>query len=286
MSSTTMFCAWLAWSRFRVVLALPDRTFPSLVSALDRTMRMMGGAPTYLLTDNEKTVTTRHVAGLAVRNRETLGVAHYYGVAIHTCVVADPESKGGSESSVKLAKADVLPRPDNLVGDYPNFASLEAACAQATLRFNTRVHREIDARPVDRLEIERGELHAIPAEPYSVALGETRSVSWSSLISFQGARYSVPYQLCQEVVFVRRDGDDVVITAADATGAREVARHKATGRGQITLVDEHYPDRPARPERAPVAAPVRWTVSMTITPRPRGSQLRRPLVASGAPGVR
>ena len=71
---------------------------------LDRTLRMMGGAPTYLLTDNEKTVTTRHVAGLAVRNRETLGVAHYYGVGIHTCVVADPESKGGSESSVQAGQ--------------------------------------------------------------------------------------------------------------------------------------------------------------------------------------
>ncbi|HEX4218314.1 MAG TPA: hypothetical protein VHZ02_08095 [Acidimicrobiales bacterium] len=59
------------------------------------------------------------------------------------------------------------------------------------------------ARPIDRLVVEQAQLHAIPAEPYSVALGETRSVSWSSLISFQGSRYSVPYQLCEEVVFVR-----------------------------------------------------------------------------------
>jgi transposase len=250
---TTLFCAWLAWSRFRVVLALSDRTFPSLVSALDRTFRAVGGAPTYLLTDNEKTVTTRHVAGLAVRNRETLGVAHYYGVAIHTCVVADPESKGGSESSVKLAKADVLPRPDNLVAAYPDVASLERACAETTERFNTRVHRETGQRPVDRLVTERRALHAIPTEPYSVALGETRTVSWSSLISFGGSRYSVPYQLCEEVVFVRRDGDEVVITATDEGGAREVARHRVAGKGQITLLDAHYPERPVGPERAPKA---------------------------------
>jgi len=248
---TVLFCAWLAWSRFRVVLALSDRTFGSLVTALDRTMRMMGGAPTYLLTDNEKTVTTRHVAGLAVRNREALGLAHYYGVAVHTCVVADPESKGGSESSVKLAKADVLPRPDNLVEDYPSFQSLEDACSETTLRFNSRVHRETNARPVDRLELERPELHPIPPDPYSVALGETRTVSWSSLVSFGGARYSVPYRLCEEVVFCRREGDDVVITATDRQGAKEVARHKATGRGQITLRDDHYPDRPSGPERSP-----------------------------------
>jgi len=251
--ATTLFCAWLAWSRFRVVLALRDRTFPSLVAALDQTFRAIGGAPSYLLTDNEKTVTTRHIAGLAVRNREILGVAHYYGVAVHTCVVADPESKGGTEATVRIAKADVLPRPDNLVANYADFAALVRACEETTLRFNTRVHRETGERPLDRLVREQAHLHKVPDAPYSVALGETRTVSWSSLISFQGARYSVPYQLCEEVVFVRREGDEVVIVASDTTGAHEVARHPVGHKGQMTLRDEHYPARPSRPEREPKA---------------------------------
>lgn len=248
---------------------------------MDRTFRAVGGAPTYLLTDNEKTVTTRHVAGLAVRNRETLGVAHYYGVSVHTCVVADPESKGGSESSVKLAKADVLPRPDNLVAAYPDLSSLERACAETTTRCNTRVHRETGERPVDRLARERAELHAIPAEPYSVALGETRSVSWSSLVSFQGSRYSVPYQLCEEVVFVRRDGDEVVITATDEGGAREVARHRVAGKGQVTLLDAHYPDRPAGPERAPRATTTGEAAFLAI-----GEGAKRCLAEMAATGER
>jgi hypothetical protein len=48
---TTLFCAWLAWSRFRVVLAIRDKTMPSVFAALDVTMRRLGGAPTYVLTD-------------------------------------------------------------------------------------------------------------------------------------------------------------------------------------------------------------------------------------------
>ncbi|MFN8034836.1 MAG: hypothetical protein U0V73_02745 [Acidimicrobiia bacterium] len=52
-----LFCAWLAWSRMRVVLALRDKTLPSVIAALDATFRRLGGAPTYALTDNEKTVT-------------------------------------------------------------------------------------------------------------------------------------------------------------------------------------------------------------------------------------
>jgi hypothetical protein len=52
-----LFCAWLAWSRFRVVLAIRDKTSPSVMVALDVTLRRLdvtlrrlGGAPTYLLT--------------------------------------------------------------------------------------------------------------------------------------------------------------------------------------------------------------------------------------------
>ncbi len=61
-AKTVLFCAWLAWSRFRVVLALRDKTLPSVFAALDVVFRALGGAPTYVLTDNEKTVTTEHVA--------------------------------------------------------------------------------------------------------------------------------------------------------------------------------------------------------------------------------
>jgi hypothetical protein len=40
---TTLFCAWLAWSRFRVVLAIRDKTAPSVMAALDVTLRRLGG---------------------------------------------------------------------------------------------------------------------------------------------------------------------------------------------------------------------------------------------------
>ena len=48
---TLLFCAWLAWSRFRVVLPVWDRTLPSLLGCLDATLRVIGGAPTYALTE-------------------------------------------------------------------------------------------------------------------------------------------------------------------------------------------------------------------------------------------
>jgi len=64
-----IFCAWLAWSRYRVLIPLRDKTLPSVIAALDRCFRHLEGAPTYCLTDNERTITDRHIVGLAVRPR-------------------------------------------------------------------------------------------------------------------------------------------------------------------------------------------------------------------------
>jgi len=90
---TQLFCAWLAWCRFRVVLALLDKTLPSVMAAIDQALRIFGGVPTYGLTDNEKTVTVEHVAGIAVRNPQMLAFCRHYGLTLATCVPADPASK-------------------------------------------------------------------------------------------------------------------------------------------------------------------------------------------------
>ena len=142
---TLLFCAWLAWSRFRVVLPVWDRTLPTLIACLDATLRRIGGVPVYALTDNEKTVTVEHVAGVPVRHPEIVAVGRYYGMTVHTCVPYDPESKGGSESTVKIAKADLVPTEANLREAYGSFAELAAAC-EPVLRGGERAGAPGDVR--------------------------------------------------------------------------------------------------------------------------------------------
>ncbi len=139
--STVLFCAWLAWSRFRVVLPLWDCTMASVVMGLDRALRAFGGAPTYALTDNERTVSVDQVCGIAVRNPRIVSVGRHYGLTVATCVPADPESKGGSEATVRIAKADLVPTEHNLRPAYADFAALGAACEAFCERVNTREHR-------------------------------------------------------------------------------------------------------------------------------------------------
>ena len=148
---TNLFCAWLAWSRFRVVIATWDRTLLAVIGCVDRAMRAFGGAATYWLTDNERTVTIDHVAGIAVRHREIVAVGGHYGITVATCVPADPESKGGSEATVRVAEADLVPTDANLRGDYAGWAELVEACEAFTAEVNARVHRVTRRPPVEML---------------------------------------------------------------------------------------------------------------------------------------
>lgn len=244
--STVLFCAWLAWSRFRVVLPLWDKTLASVVMALDRALRRFGGAPTYALTDNERTVSIDHVCGIAVRNPQILAASRHYGLTVATCVPADPQSKGGSEATVKIAKADLVATDHNLRAAYGSFAELELACVSFCDRVNTRDHRVTRRPPAVALVEERERLHPLPAVPHTLCFGQTRKVSWSATISVGGALYSVPCTLIDERVWARVDGAElVVVYADDVAGPREVARHPLTTPGRPAINDAHYPPRPA-----------------------------------------
>ncbi len=238
---TYLFCAWLAWSKYRVILPAWDRTLPTLVRCIDRTLRMFGGVPTYGLTDNEKTVTMSYVAGLPVRNPQLLAAAGHYGLSIATCLPADPETKGGSEATVRIAKADLVPTEANLRSAYASFAELEEACAAFGEEVNGRVHRTTRCRPVEMLMEERAKLHPLPETAYTVVYGETRVVSWSSLFSFGGVSYSVPYRLSAERVWVREEGDEIVVVHVGEGGPKEVARHERSTPGHPRIDPDHYP---------------------------------------------
>lgn len=269
---TMLFCAWLAWSRFRVVVALRDKTLPSVVIGIDRALRAFGGAPTYLLTDNEKTVSVDHVCGIAVRNPQIVSVARHYGLTIQTCVPADPQSKGGSEATVRIAKADLLPSDLNLRPEYASFAELEEACQQWMADVNTRPHRSTQEPPVIRLAAEHERLHRLPSIPHTVCFGETRKVSWQSTISVGGALYSVPHQLVDQRVWARVDGEQLIVVSADGIeGPREVARHKLTTPGRPSINDQHYPPRPPGAlERRPRARSAEEQAFLRIGPAAEG----------------
>lgn len=278
---TELFCAWLAWSRYRVVVPAWDSTYPTLVSCLDATLRAFAGVPTYGLTDNEKTVTVEHVAGVPVRNPDLLVAARHYGFTVATCVPADPETKGGSEATVRLAKADLVPTEANLLEAYGSFGELEMACREFCETVNGRPHRVTRRLPREMLAEERRYLHRLPEAPHTLALGQTRKVGWDGTISWGGVPYSVPKELVEKTVWCRVHGEELVIVAVGEAGPREVARHRLSTPGTPRIDPAHYPPRPnGPPERRPRPQNPEEAAFLAI-----GTGAYRWLVAAAAQGV-
>jgi transposase len=241
---TNLFCAWVAWSRFRVVLPTWDRTLPTTAACIDTALRAFGAAPTYLLTDNERVVTVDRVAGLAVRHPVMVAVGQHYGLVIETCVPYDPQTKGGSESTVKIAKADLVPTDANLLDAYGSFSALAAACEAVCGQLNARPHTETRRPPADMLVEERARMHPLPTEAFTAALGETRIVRDDQTVRFGSVRYSLPKAWIGQEVWCRVHGDELVIVARGPAGLIEVARHELSTPGHPRILDEHYPDYP------------------------------------------
>ena len=94
---------------------------------------------------------------------------------------------------------------------------------------------------------ERARLHRLPDGAFTAVFGETRRVSWSATISYGGVTYSVPHTLADATVWVRVDGDHIVVVHASGKGAVEVARHRRSTPGSPMIDDSHYPARPEGP---------------------------------------
>lgn len=280
---TSLLCAWLAWCRFRVVIPTWDKTLGSLLAGLDQVLRRVGGVPAYLLSDNERTLTVDRVAGVAVRHPLMVAAGHHYGCAITTCEPADPQSKGGSEATVKIAKWDLVPTTANLRDDYATFAEVEAAAAVFCEKVNGRRHRETGRPPVEMLVEERARLHRLPAAPFTAALGETRRVDDDQTIRWSSVRYSTPPGHVGEEVWCRIHGDELVIVGATEAGLAEIARHELSTPGNPRIVDAHYPHH--RAGNGPHRPRIRPRNATEVAFLGLGAGAQRWLVEAGAVGA-
>jgi transposase len=156
---TSLFCAWLPWSRFRVVIPCRDRTTSNLIRHLDTALGVLGGVPTYLLTQAYEEAALRRLAlDEAVR---------HYGAQLRACVPEGERAPGDGEPGVPIAAADLMPtrvvlRPGDLT-----FTELQAECRAFGDRANSRRRPAsgVDGSPYERLAAERPHLNPLPPTP-------------------------------------------------------------------------------------------------------------------------
>jgi len=154
-------------------------------------------------------------------------------------------AKGGSEATVRVAKADLVPTEANLLLAYGSFKELVVACEEQMEILNSRLHRETRRPPVEMLIEERQHLHTLPPEPYAAALGETRTVRQNQVVRWGDVPYSTPPGHVGQEVWCRVEGEELVIVGRDRSGYLvEIIRHELSTPGRPRILDEHYPNHP------------------------------------------
>lgn len=253
-----VFCAVLAWSRWRFVRLAADEKAATTLALLAECFEVLGGVPKVVLADRMGCLKGGVVANRVVPTADYVRFATHYRFRPDFCEAADPESKGIVEALVGYGKDDFLTPLLLQAG------GLDAAAGAAVLgelaganeqarawceEVNTAVHSEVAAVPAQRWVTERELLTDLPSLRPSIGPAPTvRKVDKLGTIRIGSARYSVPNALVGTNVAVEVTGSRLVIFDA-ATGLVH-AEHALVGPGEASILDEHYGGPRPAPRRA------------------------------------
>jgi hypothetical protein len=146
-------------------------------------------------------------------------------------------SKGKVESGVKYVRRNFV---CGLLGDEPGDLD-EFLCRLRAWVWevaNRRVHGTTHEVIYDSWQAEKPSLHAIDGRPpYAYVEEEQRQVARDAYISWQGSRYSVPWEYAGRQVWVQPRENSIEVRC----GAQRIARHAVAGRKhEVITVAEHH----------------------------------------------
>ncbi len=253
-----VFCAVLAWSRFRFVRFAEDEQASTTLALLAECFEVLGGVPKVVLADRMGCLKGGVVANVVVPTPDYVRFAAHYRFRPDYCHANDPESKGIVENLVGYAKDDLMVpltlEDDPWKGPGSGLARVNARAATWCAEVNAATHSEICAVPAQRLETERGLLAVLPSLRLEVGPKPVaRKVDKLSCIRFASARYSVPNQLIGATVTVLVDERDRLLRVVEPLTGQIHAEHALVGPGETSILDVHYggprPDTPRRAAR-------------------------------------
>jgi hypothetical protein len=239
-----VFCAVVAWSRWRFVYFTDNLGADATMTALAECFERIGAVPKTALTDRMGCLKGGTVAGLVIPTPAYVRFATHYGFRPDFCEGADPESKGLVEALVGYVKSDLM-IPEQL--GVSDLATANAKGRAWCEEVNGVVHSEICAVPDERLAIERELFTTLPSLRAQIGKTVTRKVDKLSCVRFGSARYSVPTDHAGTEVRLRvKDG---VITVVSETG-EIIADHLVVSPGETSINDDHYGGPRPMPRRA------------------------------------
>ncbi len=238
-----MFCAVLAWSRYRFIRFASNETRDTTLGLVAECVEELGAVPAVVLSDRMACLKNGIVANVVVPHPDYVRFAAHYGFRPDFCEGGDPESKGVVENLVGYAQRDLVVPANNFSG---NLAEANRRARLWGLEVNGRVHSETQAVPAARLDEERALMRLLPSLRPALCRGALRTVNKTQTIRFGSARYSLPTGWVGKLVEVSVVDHEVVL----AEDGREIDRHPLMAPGEVSIKDEHYQGRTRVPTRA------------------------------------
>jgi hypothetical protein len=243
------FTLTLGYSRMLMAEAALDQKLGTLLRMHEEAFRQLGGVPEEILYDRMKTVWLEmDERGEIVWHPVFLDFARYWGFTPRLCRPYRAQTKGKIESGVKYVRRNFL---CGLQGHEPGCLDDFNAQLRAWVWnvANQRVHGTTREQVNLRWDTEQFSLQPIAGRPaYPYCDDELRKVARDAYVSWQGSRYSVPWEYVGKQVWVRGRDEEIEIRY----GAQRIARHSPAPRKHVVVtVAEHHKGIPLgvrRPE--------------------------------------
>jgi transposase len=232
------FTFTLGYSRRMVAEAALDQKLGTLLRLHERAFQQIGGVPEEILYDRMKTVWLgTDERGEIVWHPVFLDFARYWGFTPRLCKPYRAQTKGKVESGIKYVRRNFL---CGLQGREPGCLSDLNAQLRAWVWevANQRVHGTTHELVAARWKTEQ--LSLLPLDgrpPYPYVDDELRKVARDAYVSWEGSRYSVPWNYAGRQVWVRARSGSIEVHF----GQERIAVHDQSGRKHAVITEpEHH----------------------------------------------
>lgn len=250
---TPAFVMILGSARTKYVEFTKRCDFYSLLRCIVNAFEYFGGVPKIVLTDRMKTVIDGSEAGKPLWNKRFEDFASDMGFLPKVCRPRRPQTKGKVERLVEYVKDNFL--PGRQFRDVDDLNQQAIAWCQ---KVDSKIHGTTGQIPLEALQQEP--LLALPSkELRDKYRWETRKVTKDGFVSFDGAKYGIPWQYSGREVRVRVCGD--WFEAYD--GEVRIAHHKVEyASGKMVWLPGQYE---GLAERNGIAAPFSYARQVELS---------------------
>lgn len=232
-----VFVMVLTYSRHMFARVVFDQKVTTWMRLHVEAFEHFGAVVETVVPDNLKAAVVRAAFGFTdepALNRSYRELARHYGFKVDPAPPYSPEKKGTVESGVKYVKRNFFAPRDFADIDDAN-RRLDAWTMEIA---GQRIHGSTQQRPLDRFEIEKEYLRALPAQRFECVEWKKCTVHPDSQILFDRRLYPVPWRLIGKELWVQATSKTIAVYWEET----RVATHQRNKPVPPEVYDQYLPD--------------------------------------------